>query len=132
MLDLAKKYNIKFNRSKIQFKQNSVRFLGQMISKEGVRPNENYTRAIRDMPIPEKKKELLRFLGMVKYVGKFIPNLSKITACLRNLTRLDVEWKWSDQHQRTMNQLKHLLTQALVLSFLDPSKEVEIETDRMV
>ena len=46
--------------------------------------------AIIQMPLPESKSDLQRFMGMVNYLGKFIPNLSQITAPLRQLLKKDV------------------------------------------
>lgn len=63
---------------------------------------------------------------MVKYVGKFISNLSKITAPLRNLTRHDIDWHWTAKHQTSVKQL---LATTPVLAFFDPKKKIEIETD---
>lgn len=81
------------------------------------------------MPLPKQKSDVLRLLGMAKFLGKFIPNLSKVTAPLRNLTRLDVVWSWTGKHTESLNQLKHLLTHSPVLSFFNPSLPIEIETD---
>lgn len=129
VLERALKYNIKFNKKKIQFKQKSVKFVGQIFSENGVQTNRQYINAILDMPVPQSKADVLRFLGMVKYIGKFIPNLSKITAPLRNLTRLDVEWNWSTEHLNSVNNLKHLMTNSPVLTYFDSKKPIEIETD---
>lgn len=129
VLQRASKYNIKFNKSKIQFKQHSVKFLGQIFSKSGISINSSYVKAILDMKDPVNKTELLRFLGMVKFVGKFIPNLSKITAPLRYLTRDDVQWHWNDNQKSAVSQLKCLLTNSPVLTFFNPEKEILIETD---
>ena len=41
--------------------------------------------AIVNMPPPEDKHGVQRFLGMVNYVTKFIPKVSSITAPLREL-----------------------------------------------
>lgn len=48
--------------------------------------------AIKNMPTPECKKDMERFLGIVTYLRKFIPNLSDHTALLRELTQDDVVW----------------------------------------
>ena len=37
------------------------------------------------MPFPESKKELQRFLGMINYLVKFIPNLSENTENLKKI-----------------------------------------------
>ena len=41
------------------------------------------------MPTPKSKKDLERFLGMIQYIGRFIPSLSDITAPLRILLQND-------------------------------------------
>ena len=129
VLERALKHNIKFNSAKVQFKSKFVKFMGQIYSKGGVEPNKTYIKAIIDLPIPSNKSELLRVLGMAKYFGKFVPNMSKITAPLRNLTRQDVEWNWGESHEQSLSQLKHLLTSAPILQFFNSKSNIEIETD---
>lgn len=94
-----------------------------------VEPNKNYVKAITEFPTPNNRNELLRVLGMAKYLGKFVPNMSKITAPLRDLTRQDISWLWSDVHKESLSQLKHLLTSAPILRYFDSKKEIVIETD---
>lgn len=129
VLDRAEKFNIKFNKDKIQLKANRVKFMGHIFSEKGIEPSSDYIKAIVKMPTPQNKQELLRLLGMAKYLNKFIPNLSKISAPLRNLTRNDVDWHWNNDHEQSLNQLKHLITNAPVLTFFNPSFPIEIETD---
>lgn len=129
VLQRASRYNVKFNKTKIQLKKTNVKFLGQIFSKDGITINKAYVEAIINMPIPENKTALLRFLGMVKFVGRFIPNLSKITSPLRNLTREDVQWHWNENHSTAITELKHLLTSAPILIFFNPEKAIVIETD---
>lgn len=76
--------------------------MGQIYSKAGVESNKNYVKAITEFPTPKIRNELLRVLGMAEYLGKFVPNMSKITAPLRDLTRQDVSWSWSDVHNITV------------------------------
>lgn len=129
VLERALKYNIKFNPNKIQFKQPTVKFMGQVFCAEGVRTDEGYIQAVVDMEEPTCREEVLRFLGMVRYVGKFIPNLSKESAPLRELTRLDVKWKWGTEQQNSFNRLKTQLCQAPVLAFYDHNLPIQIYAD---
>lgn len=62
---------------------------------QGVQTNKKYIEAILKMAVLQSKAELLRVLGMVKYVGKFIPNLSKIIVPLRELIRNDINFIWN-------------------------------------
>ena len=79
--------------------------------------------------MPKDKKELMRFLGMVKYLGKFIPKLSELTAPLRMLTRNDTIWCWSEEHTRIVNNLKNILTSSPILSYYDENKPLLIQSD---
>ena len=54
-------------------------FLGHIVSKGGIKIDPKKCSAIVDIPMPTNKTELQRFLGMMNYIGKFIPNLSQVT-----------------------------------------------------
>ena len=46
---------------------------------------------------PDNIEELKTFMGMVTYIGKFIPNLSKETEHLRCLEKKEVAWHWTEK-----------------------------------
>ena len=50
-----------------------------------MRVDQDKVRAVLEMNWPTNKEELLRFLGMVAYVAKFLPGQSQISAPLREL-----------------------------------------------
>ena len=58
----------------------------------GIYPDDRKVEAIKNVSFPESKKELQRFLGMINYLGKFVPNLSENTENLRNLSEKNAEW----------------------------------------
>ncbi|CAB4040204.1 Hypothetical predicted protein [Paramuricea clavata] len=65
----------------------SLTFLGHTLSADGVKPDLSKVEAIVNMPIPESKGDLQRFLGIVNYLGKFVPNLSQTTTPLREMLK---------------------------------------------
>ena len=69
------------------------------------------------------------FLGMATYCAKFIPNFSKASEPLRELTKKDAKFQWSEQHEQSFNKIKELLASAKVMAYFDPSKETELVTD---
>ena len=81
----VKESGLKLNKNKCQFLKESIVYLGHIISSDGIRVDPFKTGAIAKMPIPQSLFELARFLGMVNYLGKFIPNLAKVTSPLRAL-----------------------------------------------
>ena len=73
---------------------------------------------------------LKRFLGMVKYLQKFAPNLSEVTAPMRDLLKQRNEFHWDKEVQgQTFKQVKEILSAAPVLEFFDPKESVELQCD---
>lgn len=89
MLDRAKERNVKFNPKKCQFEKDEVKYIGHIISDKGIKADPDKIRAIDGMQQPKNKDELSTFLGMLAYVGRFVPNLSAVNSTLRNLTKKD-------------------------------------------
>lgn len=129
VLKIAQKLNIKFNSEKCIFKTKKVKFLGHIISQDGIHIDDDKVNAILKMPAPSNKKELETFLGAVNYLSKFIENCSEKTAILRELLCKSSAWVWDSNHEKCFLELKKCLTQAPVLKFYDVNKDVTISVD---
>ena len=70
-----------------------------------------------------------RLLGMITYLGKFLPHLSDVTEPIRRLLDRDVEWHWDDAQKAALNQVKQLITREPVLRYFDNKKEVTLQCD---
>jgi hypothetical protein len=81
------------------------------------------------MPKPVDVPGVMRFLGMIKYLAKFLPNLTEKTKPLRQLTLNDREWRWDSQHEDSFQTLKNAITKTPVLIYYDVKKEVTIQCD---
>ena len=95
----------------------------------GVKPDEAKIKAIQEYTRPESKQDVLRLLGMVNFIAKFVPRISNTTAPLRELTRKNVEFHWIDQHEKAFNDLKRLLTEPGTLIYYDITKHVTVQVD---
>lgn len=129
VVDRARKFNVKFNIDKLQFRSSEVKFLGLTYSSEGVRPDEVRLKAISEMERPLNKKELLRFLGMANFLMKFIPNLSTITAPLRLLVRDNVEWVWGPEQETCFKLMKQKIIEAPTLQYFNGKLPIIIQCD---
>jgi hypothetical protein len=85
---------LKLGPKKCSFAAQSCRFLGHLISKDGIRPPPDRVKAITEYPRPKNVKELRRLLGLFNWFRKFIPNYSDlgnlrisefVSFCLRSL-----------------------------------------------
>jgi len=63
-------------KRKCHFAGATVSFLGHIVGKGEVRPQEAKVEAIQSYQMPKTKKDLRAFLGLVGYYRKFIPRFS--------------------------------------------------------
>ena len=120
---------IKLNADKLELHLSEISFMGHHISANGLHSDPEKVRAIVHMTSPSNIEELRRFLGMVNYLGKFLPNAATVLKPLQNLLKKDVTWNWSSTQQESFENIKLLLTSAPVLSFYDPQKSLTVEND---
>ena len=81
------------------------------------------------MPRPADKAGIQRLLGMLNYVSKFVPNMSDLTAPLRELLHQDVEWHWEEQQETSFKNVKEALVLSPVLGYYDTKKELTLQVD---
>lgn len=74
--------------------QNQIEFLGHLISEKGIEIIPERVSAIMKFPVPSDKASLLRFLGTVNYVSKFVSNKSSLLESLNSLLKEDSHFVW--------------------------------------
>ena len=129
VLQRAREKGVKFNKNKIQFKEPTVTCMGNVVTSNGLQPDEQNIVAIVDTPPPTDVSSFQRLLGMSRYLSQYIPNESTITAPFKELLKKNADWKWTTAHNTALQQLKNALTQAPTLSFYDFHKPVTIQCD---
>ena len=129
VLQRARRENVVFNAGKIQFKVTTVTYMGNIVTKDGMRPDPDKIEAIVNMPKPTDRHGLLRLLGMIKWLSQYIPNESSITAPLRSLLKQDAEWSWQHEHDAAMDEIRKTLARNTVLAFYDVRKSATIQAD---
>lgn len=75
-------YGIIINPSKCVFGAREVTFLGHHVSPEGTRPPQDRVQAVMDFPPPKTVQGVRRFLGMLNYYRRFVPNAAQFQAPL--------------------------------------------------
>ena len=123
----CREWNLKLNKLKLKRAQTEVRFMGHLLTSDGLKADPAKVEAIVDMPPPTDVKDLKRFLGMVNYLAKFFPLLSDMTEPLRRLEDKDVHWCWLAQYQKAFTTVKEYLAKAPVLKYYDVNEEVTIQ-----
>ena len=129
LLDRARKVNLKLNSKKMNLKKQQVKFMGHVITKDGLKPDPDKVKAVKNMPKPTCKQKALSLLGFINYLAKFLPKLSEVAQPLRDLTRANAQFIWSRQHDKAFEDMKKLVVQHPVLKYYDVSEEVTLQCD---
>ena len=103
--------------------------MGSILSKDGSKPDPENVKAMSEMPDPEDKKGIERLVGTINFLASYIPNMSDITAPIRELLKSDVIFDWHDEQKKALDTIKMYLKSNPVLNFYDLTKNVTIQTD---
>ena len=129
VLERIRQANMKLNRDKCKIGLSEVAYVGHTFGPDGLKPSSEKLRAIMEIPEPQNRTELQRFMGTVNYLGKFIPNLSGINQPLRQLLQKDIAWHWEEAQQQSFDELKRAITSAPVLAYYDEKEDIVLSVD---
>lgn len=130
LLERCRATGIKLNKEKLKLRRKEVKFMGHVICQDGLKPDPDKVQGIKEMPTSTSKQDLKRLLGMVNYLQKFAPNLSEVTAPMRDLLKEGNQFRWDEQVQGcSFKRVKEILSAAPVLKYFDPKDDVELQCD---
>ena len=120
-------------RSKCVLGQTSLEFLGYKVDSTGIAPLPDRVEAIRKTSPPSSIKELQRFLGMVGYYRRFIPNaashLYHLFDALKGPRDKKKTLEWTDAMQGSFDATKEALASAALLHHPRPGATLALTTD---
>jgi hypothetical protein len=94
------------NLAKCDWAKPEVKFLGHIVSSDGVRLDPGRTKRIQDWVAPTNRNELRSFLGFANWCRNFVPNYAQLVAPLNQLNSTKVSYIWTKEHQRSFDTLK--------------------------
>ncbi|GFW59569.1 retrovirus-related Pol polyprotein from transposon 297 [Trichonephila clavipes] len=109
---LLRDAELTLNKDKCHFARDKLKYLGLIISKEGIESDNSKVRAIAEMKPPKNNREVSKFLGMAGWYQKFIPHYADICEPLYRLKKKGAKFNWS---QDAFNKVKRALIEAPVL-----------------
>ena len=83
VLQTRRQKGLALNAKKCEFCKSQIGFFGHTFSDKGLSPDMKKVEAVKNSTTPRNKEELQSCLGMVTYLGRFIPNMSHLTEPLR-------------------------------------------------
>lgn len=127
--DRLNEYGILLNHDKCVYKVRELEFLGHILNREGIRPTEHRMAAIKGFREPMNISELRSFLGLITYVGRFIPHLAAKTEPLRQLLRAGVVFRWEETHRRAFGLIKEAIGDIGYLGFFNKNDKTKLIAD---
>jgi transposase InsO family protein len=115
------------SRSKVEFMAAKLEVLGVIVTDEGLEVVPEKWEAIQRWPTPKCPKDILRFMGTIRWMGDHLPRISEIAAPLTALTG-KVDWNWTPSCDFAFALLKSLVPQTLVPLDLD---KVDLGEERL-
>ncbi|XP_058211686.1 uncharacterized protein LOC131323861 [Rhododendron vialii] len=115
ILELLRKHRLYAKLSKCKFWLSEVKFLGHVISKDGVSDDPGKIESVINSQRLKNVFEILSFLGLAGYYRRFVIDFSRLAAPLTKLTRKGTRFVWSDVCEKAFEELKRRLTTAPVL-----------------
>ena len=121
-------------RDKCLLGQSSLEFLGYHVDQNGIAPLPDRVKAIEAVTPPTTVKELQRFLGMVGYYRRFIPNAAKhlfhlFDALKGPKTNKPKTLNWTPGCQTSFEATKTALAAATLLHHPRPGATLALTTD---
>lgn len=151
VLHKLKEFGLKLSPEKCQFFRTSVKYLGHVVSADGVETDPAKLSALTTWPRSTNVKELTSFLGFAGYYRRFIKDFSKIAKPLNDLTagyspakrgslkhsssadlKKPFNEKWSSACEDAFVTLIQKLCTAPVLGFADPKSPYIVHTDASI
>ena len=131
LLNVCQKEGLVLNSKKLELRRERVTFFGAEYSALGMHPDPKKVQGITEMTAPTDKQQLQSFLGMVNYMGTFIPNLSHHMEPLRAMLKKDNVFHWEEQQTRSFQKIKALIAKAneTPLRYYDRMKPVKVQAD---
>jgi len=134
VLDILHKNQLYLKFNKCNFITSSTKFLGHVLTSEGLHTDPSTVEAVRNFPVPKNLQELRGFLGLANYYRKFIKSFASLaqplTDLLKGETKHNISVAWThDVHTACFNKLKDALCSAPILRPYIPSHSTAIFTD---
>ena len=129
VLQRLEEAGLRLKRTKCQFMEREVTFLGHRVDKTGIHPVPAKVKAVQQAPTPTSVTELKGYLGLLNFYNKFLPNLSTLLAPLHKLLKKEGPWSWGPEQEEAFEQSKELLQSSSVLVHYDETKELVLACD---
>ena len=141
VFDRLRATGLKLSPKKCTFFQRKVKYVGHIVSDQGIETDPDKTCKVLNWPTPTTPEEVRKFLGFAGYYRRFIANFSRIARPLSQLMPIPTDskksskrktsrtWQWGQEEEKAFNELKEALASPPVLGYANYNLPFELHTD---
>ncbi|GJZ47853.1 reverse transcriptase domain-containing protein [Tanacetum coccineum] len=122
-----KKVNMKLNPKKCSFGMVESKFLGYIVTSEGIRANPKKAKAVVNMPSPSNLKQMQRLSSKLAALNRFLSKAAeRALPCLDTLRKCinKKDFYWTTEAEEAFQAMKKLIAELPALTA--PKKEEEL------
>ena len=128
-----KRAGLKCKPSKCEILRDSIKYLGRMVYRHGVRPDPEAVEAVLTLKAPRTDTQLLSFLGFANYYREFIKGCADKVYPMQKLMRnKGKKFEWNDGAEVAFENIKRELCEAPVLGMPTEKGMYVLDTDASV
>ena len=128
-----KRAGLKCKPSKCEILRDSIKYLGRMVDRHGVRPDPEAVEAVLTWKAPRTDTQLISFLGFANYYRDFIKGYADKVYPMQKLMRnKGKKFEWNDEAQVAFENIKRELCEAPVLGMPTEKGMYVLDTDASV
>ena len=118
---------------KCEFAKKELKFLGHIISREGIRTDPEKIKKMVNIGSPKNLKKLRSRLGLFSFYRQYIKRFSDIIKLMYELTQMEngkyVPFVWNEKRQKAFDEIKKRMTMAPIVAHPDFEKPFILYTD---
>lgn len=120
---------VTINFAKVKFFRSEMRFLGYILTPDGIKPDADKIQGIHDYPAPQNIKQLRGFLGVLNFSSRFSHRLASEVNPLLILLKKGTKWKWTIDDQQSFEEIKNLFVNDVLLYHPKLNRTFYLRTD---
>src|SRR6202040_1549936 len=126
VFDILKGASLFLSKKKCLLYVVSIDCLGHIIDARGIHITVDKMDKMHNWRMPTGVNEVQRFLGLVQYIGQFMPDLSVYTGPLASLCSKMRTFHWRPLHDKCMEMIKALACKTPILRPIDAASHKPI------
>ena len=124
---------LKYKPSKCEILKDSIKYLGRMVDRHGIRPDPDAVEAVLTWKSPKTEHQLMSFLGFANYYREFIKGyVDKVYPMQQLMRDKGKKFTWNSAAEESFQRIKKELCEAPVLGMPTEKGMYVLDTDASV